>query len=66
MGEHIRELRIARGLSLRRFALMVGLDKTHLSHIERGKVDLRLSSFDKILCGLDISAEDFFADLKDV
>jgi len=38
-GVHLREQRIAKGFSLRRFAELVGVSPTYLSHIEQGKVD---------------------------
>lgn len=60
IGLRIRALREERNLSVRRFALMVGMDKSHLSLIERGMLDMRLSSFGKIIDGLGISEEEFF------
>ncbi len=38
-GTRIRELRKAKGISLRDFADLVGIDFTYLSKIENGKVD---------------------------
>jgi HTH-type transcriptional regulator, competence development regulator len=38
-GSRIRELRKAKGISLRDFADQVGIDFTYLSKIENGKVD---------------------------
>lgn len=38
-GSRIRELRKEKGISLRDFADMVGIDFTYLSKIENGKVD---------------------------
>lgn len=46
---------------MRRFALMTDLNKSHLSDIERGKCDLRMSTLNKILSGLGTSHVDFFA-----
>lgn len=63
IGVRIRALREERGLSLRRFALMTGLNKSHLSAIERGQLDMRMGSFFKILDGLDVSPEEFFRGL---
>jgi transcriptional regulator with XRE-family HTH domain len=37
-GAFIRERRNAKGLSLRRFAELVGISPTYLSHVEQGKV----------------------------
>ena len=60
IGLQIRALREERDISLRRFALMTGLNKSHLSAIERGQLDLHMSSLSKILDGLDVTPEDFF------
>ena len=38
-GELIREKRLAKGYSLRKFATLVGISPTYLSHVEQGKVD---------------------------
>lgn len=38
-GELIREKRLAKGHSLRKFATLVGISPTYLSHVEQGKVD---------------------------
>lgn len=61
VGSRIRTLRLERGISLRTFALMVNLDKSHLSRIERGEVDLKVNSLGKIISGLGMSPEEFFA-----
>ncbi|HIT45574.1 MAG TPA: helix-turn-helix transcriptional regulator [Candidatus Aphodovivens excrementavium] len=63
IGLRIRALREERDISLRKFALMTGLNKSHLSAIERGRLDMRISSFGKILDGLGVSAEEFFKGL---
>lgn len=38
-GPYVREKRIAKGYSLRRFAEMIDVSPTYLSHVEQGKVD---------------------------
>lgn len=38
-GDLIREKRLAKGYSLRKFAELVGISPTYLSHVEQGKVD---------------------------
>lgn len=39
---------------------MTDLNKSHLPSIDRGMLDMRMSSFFKIIDGLGISAEEFF------
>lgn len=63
IGMRIRALREERDIPLRQFALMTDLDKSHLSSIELGRCDLRMSTLGKILAGLDVSAAEFFADI---
>jgi transcriptional regulator with XRE-family HTH domain len=38
-GTFLRERRTAKGYSLRRFAELVGISPTYLSHVEQGKVE---------------------------
>ena len=64
IGLRIRALREEQDISLRRFALMTDLNKSHLSDIERGKCDLRMSTLNKILSGLGTSHVDFFAGIN--
>lgn len=61
IGLRIRSLREERRISLRQFALMTDLNKSHLSDVERGRCDLRMSTLNKIVDGLGISAAEFFA-----
>lgn len=61
IGLRIRSLREERRISLRQFALMTDLNKSHLSDVERGRCDLRMSTLNKIVDGLGISTTEFFA-----
>lgn len=61
IGLRIRSLREERRISLRQFALMTDLNKSHLSDVERGRCDLRMSTLNKIVDGLGIFATEFFA-----
>lgn len=38
-GKLLRKKRVEKGFSLRRFAELVGVSPTYLSHVEQGKVD---------------------------
>lgn len=61
LGSNIRSLREQQGLSLRRFAVMVNLDYSHLSRIERGLADPYLSTVSKIAEGLDVPIYKLFS-----
>lgn len=66
IGLRIRFLREERRISLRQFALMTDLNKSHLSDVERGRCDLRMSTLNKIIDGLGVSATEFFAGIDAV
>ncbi len=51
-GSNVRRAREAQGISLRRFAMVVGLDKTYLSEVERGMRSPTLDTMDRIARGL--------------
>ena len=53
-GAKIRKLRKERGLSLRQFALMIGIDKGYLVDVEYGRKSPTLDTLAKIACGLDV------------
>ncbi|HLJ26665.1 MAG TPA: helix-turn-helix transcriptional regulator [Candidatus Angelobacter sp.] len=55
-GDRIRELRTARGWSQEHFADVCGLYRSHMGEIERGEVDVALSTLAKLAKGLDMTA----------
>lgn len=59
-GNRVRELREGQGISLRRFAMVIGLDKTYLSEIERGMRSPTLDSIDRIAQGLGMPLSELF------
>ncbi len=60
IGQNVRSLRRERGVTLRRFGMMVGMDKTYLSGIENGKRNATVSTLERIADGLDVPLEDLF------
>ncbi len=61
-GSRIRQLRTERGISLRDFADMVGIDFTYLSKIENGKVDPPSEEKIKVMASkLDVESEALLA-----
>lgn len=58
LGVRIAQLRSAKGLSQRRFALVLELDRVTLNRIEAGKGNPTLDTLARIAQGLDISIEE--------
>lgn len=63
VGARIREIREAQGLSLRKLALMVGMDHGTLSKVENGKLNPSLNALTRICGGLGIDLFELF-DIK--
>jgi transcriptional regulator with XRE-family HTH domain len=47
-------------MSQRRFALMIGMDRTFLSTIERGRQNVSIDTFDRIAKGLGMTVIELF------
>lgn len=60
MGERIRSLREQKGMSIRQFALLADMEHPQLINIEKGRIDLKLSTLNKIAKGLGCSIREFF------
>lgn len=54
LGQTIRSKRQEQGISLRRFALMVGFSHTYLVDVENGRRNIGIENLCKIADGLDI------------
>lgn len=54
-GRRVRELRMERGFSLRKFALTIGADKSYLVDIEYGRKSPTLDTIWRISRGLDVT-----------
>ncbi|HXB22977.1 MAG TPA: helix-turn-helix transcriptional regulator [Candidatus Solibacter sp.] len=55
IGAKIRELRTARGWSQETFADICEIHRSHMGEIERGEVDVAISTLQKVGKGLDIT-----------
>lgn len=57
IGQHIKQERLAAGLTQERFSELIGIGVKHLSAIERGAVGLSLTTLKKICTVLAISSD---------
>lgn len=56
VGTNVRVYRAAKRLSQEALAELCGIKRTYIGAIERGEVDLRVGTLDKIACGLEVEA----------
>lgn len=59
-GKRVRRLREREGISLRKFALMVGVSYPYLSNVENGKQAVTIDVMDRIARGLGVEIRDLF------
>lgn len=57
IGQRIRRIRKARGLSQEQLAAMIGISTTHMSHIETANTKLSLQVFADIAAALSVQAD---------
>lgn len=62
-GDRVRQLRIERNISLQKFALVIGIDKSFLVDIEYGRKAPSLDTIEKIALGLNVSFSELFSSL---
>lgn len=60
VGERITQLRKAKKLSQQQFSYDAEMERTYLSHIEKGRKNISLSTLQKILNALNVSVTEFF------
>ena len=64
LGNRIKELRKAKGISQEKFALMIGMDRTYFASVEAGKRNISLINIKKIADGLNIPLSELFKDVE--
>ena len=63
LGQRIKELRNATGLSQERFVLQIEMDRTYFASVEAGRRNISICNIKKIADGLGVSLSDLFRDL---
>ena len=64
LGDRIRELRKAIGLSQEKFSLKIGMDRTYFASVDAGKRNISLNNIKKIADGLDVTLSELFKNIK--
>ncbi len=64
IGVRITQLRKEKNLSQQKFAYEADIERTFLTHIEKGRKNISVGTLQKITSALKISIKDFF-DTKD-
>ena len=59
-GQHIRDIRLATGLSQEKFALKIGMDRTYYASVESGKRNISLLNIKKIADGFNVTINKLF------
>lgn len=60
LGERIRRMRKAKGLSQDQLAELSGLHTNYVGQVERGEKNLTIETLQKVVEGLDTSLEELF------
>jgi len=66
LGEQVKRIRTAKGLSKKEVLNISGLDKAQFSRIETGKTEPSLSTLEKIAKALGISISELFATTDEI
>ena len=61
IGLRIKELRAERGVSQEEFANLIGMSRSYFGEVETGKRNVAVLNLEKIVTGLGVSLEEFFA-----
>jgi transcriptional regulator with XRE-family HTH domain len=60
IGERIAELRKAKNLSQQKFSYEAEIERSYLTHVEKGRKNISIDTLIKITNALEISLKDFF------
>jgi transcriptional regulator with XRE-family HTH domain len=60
IGERIAELRKAKNLSQQQFSYEAEIERSYLTHVEKGRKNISIDTLIKITAALGISLKEFF------
>lgn len=64
LGKRIKRLREERAISQRKFALMIGMDRSYLISVEAGRRNIAIDNLAKIARGLDVTLSELMEGIK--
>jgi transcriptional regulator with XRE-family HTH domain len=60
IGKRITQLRKEKNLSQQKFSYEADIERSFLTHVEKGRKNISVGTLQRILEGLEISIKDFF------
>jgi len=57
-GDHVRKIRLEKGLTLRAVATRCDIDNSHISKIENGRLDIQISKLFQLAKGLGVQPKE--------
>ena len=63
LGMRLKKLRLSKGYSQEKFALLISMDRTYYASVESGKRNVSLINIKKIADGLGMSLSELFEGL---
>ncbi|MBO6046357.1 MAG: helix-turn-helix transcriptional regulator [Erysipelotrichaceae bacterium] len=64
LGEHLKLVRVERGMTQEELSKKVGIKSYYISRIENGKLDIRLQTLIKLTEGLNIQLSELFSKVE--
>ena len=59
-GKKIKKLRVQKGLSQEKLALIAGIDRTYIPAIEKGERNISISIIERLADGLNVEISELF------
>lgn len=63
-GLKLKNLRLSKGFSQEKFALLIDMDRTYYASVESGKRNVSLINLKKIANGFELTMSDFFKEIN--
>jgi transcriptional regulator with XRE-family HTH domain len=60
VGKRITDLRTKKNISQQKFAYEADIERSYLTHIEKGRKNISMNTLKKITAALNVSLKDFF------